>query len=114
MPGGRREEGDKDDEHTATREAEEEIGLNTSLVDVIAVLEPFFSKVHNIQWFGTVTHTCARRSHSHASTSSPVYKCILFHGDVLLILFAAYSESEPGCRHPEEQGSIQSNTHQST
>ncbi|CAN0891382.1 Nudix hydrolase 22, chloroplastic [Linum grandiflorum] len=44
LPGGRREDGDKDDEETATREAEEEIGLNPSLVDVIAVLEPFFCK----------------------------------------------------------------------
>lgn len=46
MPGGKAEEGDKDDDGvTATREAEEEIGLHPSLVDVVAFLEPFLSQV---------------------------------------------------------------------
>lgn len=44
LPGGRAEEGDKDDGDTATREAKEEIGLDPSLVDVVTVLEPFLSK----------------------------------------------------------------------
>ncbi|XP_027338145.1 nudix hydrolase 15, mitochondrial-like [Abrus precatorius] len=44
LPGGKEEEGDKDDGHTAKREAMEEIGLDPELVDVVAVLEPFFSK----------------------------------------------------------------------
>ncbi|XP_050221461.1 nudix hydrolase 22, chloroplastic-like [Mercurialis annua] len=41
LPGGKREEGDADDVETALREAKEEIGLDPSLVDVVAVLEPF-------------------------------------------------------------------------
>jgi 8-oxo-dGTP pyrophosphatase MutT (NUDIX family) len=45
LPGGKADEGDKDDGETATREAKEEIGLDPSLVDVVTVLEPFLSKV---------------------------------------------------------------------
>lgn len=46
MPGGKAEEDDKDDDGvTATREADEEIGLNPSLVDLVAFLEPFLSQV---------------------------------------------------------------------
>ncbi|CAN6996270.1 unnamed protein product [Brassica rapa subsp. trilocularis] len=45
LPGGKAEEGDKDDDGvTATREADEEIGLHPSLVDVVAFLEPFLSQ----------------------------------------------------------------------
>ncbi|KAB2078024.1 hypothetical protein ES319_A06G132700v1 [Gossypium barbadense] len=44
LPGGKADEGDKDDGDTATREAKEEIGLDPSLVNVITVLEPFLSK----------------------------------------------------------------------
>ncbi|KAL8268243.1 hypothetical protein R6Q59_002041 [Mikania micrantha] len=44
LPGGRTDEGDTDDVHTALREAEEEIGLDPVLVDVVGVLEPFVSK----------------------------------------------------------------------
>jgi len=45
LPGGKAEEGDKDDADTAKREAEEEIGLDPELVNVVTVLEPFLSKV---------------------------------------------------------------------
>ncbi|OAY26279.1 hypothetical protein MANES_16G035400v8 [Manihot esculenta] len=41
LPGGKREDGDADDIETALREAQEEIGLDPALVDVVAVLEPF-------------------------------------------------------------------------
>ncbi|XP_023736682.1 nudix hydrolase 11 [Lactuca sativa] len=44
LPGGRTDEEDTDDIRTALREAEEEIGLDPTLVDVIAVLEPFVTK----------------------------------------------------------------------
>ncbi|KAJ0876068.1 putative NUDIX hydrolase domain-containing protein [Helianthus annuus] len=44
LPGGKAEEDDVDDADTATREAKEEIGLEPSLVNVVAVLEPFLSK----------------------------------------------------------------------
>ncbi|KAJ6831208.1 nudix hydrolase 15, mitochondrial-like isoform X2 [Iris pallida] len=44
LPGGKAEEGDADDKETALREAKEEIGLDPSLVTVVAVLEPFLSK----------------------------------------------------------------------
>lgn len=47
LPGGKVEEGDKDDGDTATREAKEEIGLDPSLVEIVTVLEPFLSKVFN-------------------------------------------------------------------
>jgi 8-oxo-dGTP pyrophosphatase MutT (NUDIX family) len=45
VPGGKAEEGDKDDGNTAKREAKEEIGLDPELVNVVTVLEPFLSKV---------------------------------------------------------------------
>lgn len=45
LPGGKAEEGDKDDGHTATREAKEEIGLDPSLVNVVTIVELFLSKV---------------------------------------------------------------------
>jgi 8-oxo-dGTP pyrophosphatase MutT (NUDIX family) len=45
LPGGKAEEGDKDDGNTAKREAKEEIGLDPELVNVVTVLEPFLSKV---------------------------------------------------------------------
>ncbi|KAK6917654.1 NUDIX hydrolase domain [Dillenia turbinata] len=44
LPGGKKEDGDVDDVATATREAQEEIGLDPSLVNVVTVLEPFLSK----------------------------------------------------------------------
>ncbi|KAG4196892.1 hypothetical protein ERO13_A06G200900v2 [Gossypium hirsutum] len=44
LPGGKAEEGDKDDIETASREAKEEIGLDPSLVNIVTVLEPFLSK----------------------------------------------------------------------
>lgn len=45
LPGGKADEADADDSDTATREAQEEIGLDPSLVNVVTVLEPFLSKV---------------------------------------------------------------------
>jgi len=45
LPGGKAEEGDKDDGDTAKREAKEEIGLDPELVNVVTVLQPFLSKV---------------------------------------------------------------------
>ncbi|CAI8618307.1 unnamed protein product [Vicia faba] len=44
LPGGKADEGDKDDADTAKREANEEIGLDPELVNVVTVLEPFLSK----------------------------------------------------------------------
>ncbi|XP_020205071.1 nudix hydrolase 15, mitochondrial isoform X2 [Cajanus cajan] len=44
LPGGKTEEDDADDVHTALREAKEEIGLDPSLVSVITILEPFHTK----------------------------------------------------------------------
>lgn len=48
MPGGKREEGDADDVQTALREANEEIGLNPSLVHVVSVLDPFVTLVRSL------------------------------------------------------------------
>ncbi|CAN4117487.1 unnamed protein product [Withania somnifera] len=44
LPGGKVDEGDANDIETALREAEEEIGLDRSLVDVVTVLESFTNK----------------------------------------------------------------------
>ncbi|XP_017977328.1 PREDICTED: nudix hydrolase 15, mitochondrial isoform X1 [Theobroma cacao] len=44
LPGGKMEEGDDDDSATALREAMEEIGLDSYLVQVVAKLEPFISQ----------------------------------------------------------------------
>lgn len=44
LPGGKADEGDEDDAATALREAEEEIGLRPSLVDVVTVLDPIIMK----------------------------------------------------------------------
>ncbi|KAL6146238.1 hypothetical protein ACLB2K_056921 [Fragaria x ananassa] len=44
LPGGKMEEGDKDESATALREAMEEIGLDSSLVQVVAKLEIFLSQ----------------------------------------------------------------------
>ncbi|KAL8137538.1 hypothetical protein V2J09_003539 [Rumex salicifolius] len=44
LPGGKADEGDEDDAATALREADEEIGLNPSLVDVVTVLDPITMK----------------------------------------------------------------------
>lgn len=48
LPGGKVEEADGNDIETALREAEEEIGLDRSLVDVVAVLESFTTKVMHL------------------------------------------------------------------
>lgn len=44
LPGGKWEEGDESNAATAVREAKEEIGLDPSIVEVVAVLEPLYSK----------------------------------------------------------------------
>ncbi|XP_021749314.1 nudix hydrolase 15, mitochondrial-like [Chenopodium quinoa] len=44
LPGGKMEEGDRDEVATALREANEEIGLDPSLVEVVSILEPFSMK----------------------------------------------------------------------
>ncbi|KAH0634789.1 hypothetical protein KY284_037575 [Solanum tuberosum] len=43
LPGGKMDEEDLDDSATALREAKEEIGLKSNLVQVITNLEPFIS-----------------------------------------------------------------------
>ncbi|KAK9706763.1 hypothetical protein RND81_07G150000 [Saponaria officinalis] len=44
LPGGKMENGDKDEVETALREAKEEIGLDQSLVDVVCTLDSFTMK----------------------------------------------------------------------
>ncbi|KAI3456188.1 hypothetical protein Pfo_012851 [Paulownia fortunei] len=46
LPGGKWEEGDENDADTALREAKEEIGLEPSLVEVVIILDPFYTKRH--------------------------------------------------------------------
>ena len=45
LSGVKADEGDANDSETETREANEKIGLDPSLVNVVTVLEPFLSKV---------------------------------------------------------------------
>lgn len=45
LPGGKCEVGDESDAATALREAKEEIGLEPSIVEVVAFLLPFYTKV---------------------------------------------------------------------
>ena len=47
FPGGRRDPGDRDLEHTALRESHEEIGLDPADVEVIGALPPFGTFVTN-------------------------------------------------------------------
>lgn len=44
LPGGKAEEGDANYAETALREANEEIGLEPSIVNIVTTLEPFLSK----------------------------------------------------------------------
>ncbi|KAL0328885.1 UNVERIFIED_CONTAM: Nudix hydrolase 15, mitochondrial [Sesamum calycinum] len=44
LPGGKWEESDANDVDTALREAQEEIGLDPSIVEVVTVLDPFHTK----------------------------------------------------------------------
>ncbi|KAL0407408.1 UNVERIFIED_CONTAM: Nudix hydrolase 15, mitochondrial [Sesamum latifolium] len=44
LPGGKWEESDANDVDTALREAQEEIGLDPSIVEVVSVLDPFHTK----------------------------------------------------------------------
>ncbi|KAI5084968.1 hypothetical protein GOP47_0001137 [Adiantum capillus-veneris] len=44
LPGGKRDEEDANNAETALREAQEEIGLDSSVVRVVTYLEPFLSK----------------------------------------------------------------------
>ena len=42
FPGGKREETDIDFEHTAIREAQEEVGLNSSMFEIVKNMEPLY------------------------------------------------------------------------
>ncbi|KAI3466718.1 hypothetical protein Pfo_023381 [Paulownia fortunei] len=53
LPGGKREEGDANYAETALREAEEEIGLDPSVVEVVTILEPVHTK-RNITVFPVI------------------------------------------------------------
>jgi 8-oxo-dGTP pyrophosphatase MutT (NUDIX family) len=59
LPGGKRDEEDEDDIATALREAKEEIGLEPSQVRVVAIFEPFLSKVLSQSPWNVL---CSRRS----------------------------------------------------
>ncbi|EYU28051.1 hypothetical protein ABFS82_13G099700 [Erythranthe guttata] len=53
LPGGKWEEGDDNDADTALREANEEIGLDPSFVEVVTILEPYYTK-RNITVFPVI------------------------------------------------------------
>ncbi|KAG7019593.1 Nudix hydrolase 11, partial [Cucurbita argyrosperma subsp. argyrosperma] len=81
LPGGKRDLSDADDVATALREAEEEIGLAPSLVNVVAVLEPYVNKVHIYLFvFTLVLRLCLSMNHIHCT----IHTSFLF---ILLTLF---------------------------
>lgn len=49
FPGGKRDPSDRDDVHTALREAEEEIGLPVGEVEVVCSLFPIMNKVGTLK-----------------------------------------------------------------
>lgn len=69
MPGGKRDENDGDDVATALREAHEEIGLNASMVEVVAVLEPFHTRV--LSYFLYVNESLQLRPHLCKCSETP-------------------------------------------
>ncbi|XP_020273092.1 nudix hydrolase 15, mitochondrial-like isoform X2 [Asparagus officinalis] len=71
LPGGKAEEGDEDDKATALREAKEEIGLDPSLVCVVAVLEPFLSK-HLLRVVPVIGILSDRKAFTPVANSSEV------------------------------------------
>ncbi|KAG6495546.1 hypothetical protein ZIOFF_043372 [Zingiber officinale] len=77
LPGGKMEEGDKDDADTATREAKEEIGLDPSIVTVVALLEPFLSRVTRFQ--GSLHTALASLPPFYYSAAPTVGCCIRTH-----------------------------------
>ncbi|XP_074559649.1 nudix hydrolase 15, mitochondrial-like [Curcuma longa] len=75
LPGGKMEEGDKDDADTATREAKEEIGLDPSIVTVVALLEPFLSRhlLRVVPVIGILSDKQAFKSKPNASEVETVF-----------------------------------------
>jgi len=75
LPGGKRDPEDADDVQCALREAQEELGLEPSSVQVIAQLPPFISKhklsVRQLQ-------ECAETHCSYVSASCRQL-CMVFH-----------------------------------
>nr|XP_018684694.1 PREDICTED: nudix hydrolase 15, mitochondrial-like isoform X2 [Musa acuminata subsp. malaccensis] len=87
LPGGKADEGDADDRETALREAKEEIGLDPSLVTIVAVLEPFLSK--------------------HLLRLIPVFAIPVTQLLLIALDITASSESRPCNRHTSKQAGIQ-------
>ena len=106
LPGGKAEEGDADDAATALRESREEIGLDPSLVTVVASLEHFLSKVPcllfslesprkiipqwvhclnaSVQEYGTLSFGCLDFAAKHTCATKPtslmiVYRCLEYN-----------------------------------
>ncbi|XP_065016988.1 nudix hydrolase 15, mitochondrial-like isoform X2 [Musa acuminata AAA Group] len=90
LPGGKADEGDADDRETALREAKEEIGLDPSLVTIVAVLEPFLSKTLQ-----------------HLSRLIPVFAIPVTQLLLIALDITASSESRPCNRHTSKQAGIQ-------
>ena len=95
LPGGKAEEGDTDDAATALRESKEEIGLDPSLVTVVASLEHFLSKVPCLLFslesqekfslecllYETLSFGCLDSAAKHTCATKPtslmiVYRCL--------------------------------------
>ncbi len=74
LPGGKRDPEDADDVQCALREAQEELGLEPSSVQVIAQLPPFISK-HKLS-----VRQLQERAETHRSfvSASQQYLCMVF------------------------------------
>ncbi|KAJ3248129.1 hypothetical protein HDU78_001889 [Chytriomyces hyalinus] len=72
LPGGKSDETDVDEIHTATREAQEEIGLDASFVEIISTHEPAYS-LHRIlvtPVTGLISDAILESSHQDSRTTA--------------------------------------------
>lgn len=58
FPGGKREPGDRDLQYTAMREAEEEIGIDLSAIDILGAITPLYIPVSKFLVHPFVAYAC--------------------------------------------------------
>lgn len=88
FPGGKRDPSDRDDVHTALREAEEEIGLPPDEVQVVCSLFPVLSKV------GEGTHTSQGITLEQRSSYLAIYPSQSFNIHALNLEFLSQNSDK--------------------
>lgn len=101
FPGGKRDPSDKDDVHTALREAEEEIGLPGSQVEVVCSLFPIISKVGI--FLKTVRSCAFLTTRCHTPTSLHVFTQ---SGLLVTTVVGFIEESFCPCPNPAEVSAV--------